>query len=102
MIIGRAIGWALIGLALLVLGHDAWVWADGGPFRLVSGGELWFGLDPGSLNLVQAVTQRYLWPPLWDPGIVTLLLWPASVVLGGLGGLLVLAFQGRGRGRRWR
>ncbi|MEQ9642017.1 MAG: hypothetical protein RIM84_18485 [Alphaproteobacteria bacterium] len=45
-----------------------------------SAGELWFRLDVESLNLVQAVTQRYLAPWLWDPAIVTLLQWPAWLV----------------------
>lgn len=29
-------------------------------------GQLWFELDPGSLNLLQALVERGLWPPLWD------------------------------------
>ncbi len=45
-----------------------------------SAGELWFRLDAASLNLVQALVQRYLTPALWDPAIVTLLQWPAWLV----------------------
>jgi hypothetical protein len=48
--------------------------------RLHGLGEIWFALSPGSLNLLQAVTQRYLWPPLWDPGMTWLLVQPALAV----------------------
>lgn len=40
-------------------------------------GELWFRLDPGSLNLTQAVVERYIWEPLWDPAIASVLQLPA-------------------------
>ena len=50
-----------------------------------------------SLNLVQAVVQRYISPFLWDPIIVTILLWWAFAVLMVLG-LLILALSG-GRAR---
>lgn len=99
MVLLRAVGWALIVLGLLVLGRDLWGWAAGAPFHLTAGGELWFRLDQGSLNLTQAVIQRHVAPALWDPVLVTLLLWPATFTLMGGGFILVLAFQGR---RRWR
>jgi hypothetical protein len=38
---------------------------------------------------MQAFTQRYVLPALWDPVIVTILLWPATMVLGIPGILLV-------------
>ncbi len=47
-----------------------------------TGGELWFSLSSDSLNLVQAVTQRYVSPSLWDPTIVALLKMPAIGALG--------------------
>src|SRR3546814_20829278 len=100
MVILRAIGWALIVLGLLVLGRDVWQWADGMPFRLITGGELWFMIHHASLNLVQAVVQRYLLPALWDPVLVTVLLWPAALTPAGLGLILVVAFRPRRRRRR--
>jgi hypothetical protein len=51
---------------------------------LHTGGEVWFALSADTLNLMQAVTQRYLWPALWDPGIVSVLKFPAVATLGGL------------------
>lgn len=97
----RAIGWALVVLAVLVLARDLWVWGQGGAgFRAISAGELWYGLDRSSLNLMQALTQRFLWPPLWDPGAVTVLRWPAVLIFGvpGLALLLLVRRKGR-RGR---
>lgn len=98
MVILRAFGWALIVLGLVVLGRDLWLWVAGASTGFVTGGELWFRIDNDSLNLTQAVIQRYVWPPLWDPGLLTVLLWPAAPTLAGLGLILVVAFQGR---RRW-
>lgn len=47
-------------------------------------GELWYRLDPPSLNLVQAVIERYLTPHLWDPALVTILQAPTWALPLGL------------------
>jgi len=47
-----------------------------------TGGEIWFSLSPDTLNLMQAVTQRYVSPELWDPTIVAVLKLPAIISLG--------------------
>lgn len=57
---------------------------------LHTGGELWFTLSPDTLNLMQAVTQRYVSPALWDPAIVAVLKLPAVAVLGLLTALLAV------------
>lgn len=43
-------------------------------------GTLWHGWAPDSLNLTQAVTQRYLHPAVWSHGILPVLLMPAAGV----------------------
>ncbi len=43
-------------------------------------GQLWFDLDPASLNLAQAIIERYVTPVLWDPVMVSALLAPACTV----------------------
>jgi hypothetical protein len=58
--------------------------AGGGFFH--TGGEVWFALSPDTLNLSQAIVQRYLLPQLWDPVLVSLLRLPAA----GLAGILTL------------
>ena len=90
MIIGRAIGWILLTAALLVFGRDLFAWYATTTFDPIVAGKLWFDLDHASLNLVQAVIQRYVAAWLWDPVIETILLWPATLVLGVPG--LVLAW----------
>ena len=85
----------LAGLASI--GWDLWRSNAEGAFRLAALGEVWYRLSPGTIDLTRAVIERYIWPPLWDPGIVWLLLQPAVLVLAGTG--LVLAWLG-GRSRR--
>ncbi len=99
MIIGRMIGWLLVLAALVVLGRDVIAWHETGSFEPVVIGKLWYDLHPASLNLIQAVIQRYVIPGLWDPVIVTVLLWWAAPVLAVIGLLLVWLFRAR-RGRR--
>ena len=92
--IGRLIGWIAFLAGLAVLAHDVFVWIDTKRWAPIAVGQLWFDLGRSSLNLVQAVVQRYIHPFLWDPIIVTVLLWWAFAVLMVLG-LLILALSGR-------
>lgn len=95
----RVLGWLFLLAGLAAFGRDLLRSLDAdAAFRLSAAGELWYALDPGSLNLSQAVIQRYLWAPLWDPGLITVLLWPAAFVLAGLG--LFLLVLGRLRRSR--
>ena len=100
--IGRAIAWSLLVLALIVAGHDAFNYWQTGTYDPLQLGTLWYQLDRGSLNLVQAVVERYVHPILWQDGIFPLLVWPAWLVLGGLAVLLGLVFGRRGPRRRRR
>jgi hypothetical protein len=94
----------LSGMA--ALGFDLWQYVQGmgqgTGFHLAAAGELWYRLSPGTLNLTQAVTQRYVLPELWDSVLLTVLLWPAALVLG-VPGLVLLtlgSFRRRSRSRR--
>ena len=49
---------------------------------MASLGEVWFAVHSGSLNLSQAVIQRYLSPDIWDPYAIWLLGQPATVFFG--------------------
>ena len=86
-----------LGLWLVVSGHSA----------TAITGQLWFELDNGSLNLVQAITQRYIAPFLWDPLAITVLNWPlwqavpVTALIAGLIGIILLALAWpRARPRR--
>ena len=95
MIVGRLIGWVafLAGAAVLVRDVLVWIYTKHwGPIAL---GQLWFSLDRSSLNLAQAVVQRYIHPFLWDPIIVSILLCWAFAVLMVFAALLLIVFRRR-------
>ncbi len=68
-------------MALAAVAAAGWALALAGPGGILQRplGELWFKLDVASLNLVQAVVERYIWPPLWDPAIASVLQIPAAL-----------------------
>ena len=84
--------WCLTGLLLLIaaalLGLAFFGEAGAGGTRFMALGALWFWLSPGSLNLVQAVTERYLSVALWDHLIFPLVQQPAVLVFGVAGAVL--------------
>ena len=95
MIIGRVIGWIVLLAGAAVLVRDGLVWVDTKHWAPIALGQLWYQLNRSSLNLVQAVVQRYIHPFLWDPIIVSLLLSWAFAVLMILGVLLLVLFRRR-------
>lgn len=97
--IGRLIGWIFFLAGLSVLVRDVLVWIDTKHWAPIALGQLWYDLNRSSLNLVQAVVQRYIHPFFWDPIIVTILLWWAFAVLMVLGLLILALFGRRGRER---
>ncbi|HLI10889.1 MAG TPA: hypothetical protein VKY65_04760 [Alphaproteobacteria bacterium] len=100
MRLGRIIGWLLLFGAVLVVANEAYAWLDKGSYHIIAAGELWYDLDRDSLNLMQAVIQRYIAPALWDDVMRPLLLLPAWLILGVPG--LVLVLLGRWRQARRR
>ncbi len=86
------IGIALLALALTALLFELMTALNQGSYRVIAAGELWFRLHPYSLNLSQAVIQRYVHPGLWDPIIVGLLQWPFWSLLGAPGAVLAILF----------
>jgi len=100
MLIGRIFGWILVALALVALGGDLLHIVAEGEVRLTSLGAAWYRLHVPSLNLAQAVVQRFLHPAIWDPGIQTVLSWPAVFVLGVPGLLMLALFRRRPPKRR--
>jgi hypothetical protein len=78
-----------------VLVRDGLVWIDTKHWAPIALGQLWYELNRSSLNLVQAVVQRYIHPFLWDPIIVSILLSWAFAVLIILGALLLFVFRRR-------
>ena len=83
------------GIAALV--YEAVLALQTGAWRIVLAGQIWFELHNPSLNLAQAIVQRYLHPYLWDPLIAGFLQWPLWASLGGVGIVLTIVFGGRRR-----
>jgi hypothetical protein len=77
-------GYFLAAVALVALGGDILGWTRGDGFEFTIIGRHWYALNPGSLNLSQAVVQRYVHPWLWDPAIVAVLNVPTAPLLGAL------------------
>jgi hypothetical protein len=100
MIVIRILALVSWVFAVLTLGIDLVAWMNEGAFASTSLGRHWFALHPGSLNLLQVLTERHLSATLWDPGIVTVLQWPAWAVFGGLAIVLTLVAWIGGRRRR--
>lgn len=88
----RAVGVVLFLLGLAAAAYDVFHSVQIDRPASTPLGELWYAVHPGSLNVSQAVVQRYISPALWDPYIQGLLVAPGWAVLGVLGiVLLVLA-----------
>jgi hypothetical protein len=78
-------------LTLAVLAGDIYVSLAGdGVIRLHALGELWAWLHRDSLLLLQPAIERHISPALWDPGIQTVLEWPAAADFGALAAIFWL------------
>ena len=95
MIVGRVIGWIALLAGAAVLVRDLLVWIDTKHWAPLALGQLWYDLNRSSLNIVQAVVERYIHPFLWRPIIVNILLSWAFAVLMFLGVLLLIVFRRR-------
>lgn len=90
------IGGVLVSIAALALIYEGASALQNAEWRIIPAGQLWFQLHTESLNLMQAVTQRYVHPFLWDPLIAGFLQWPLWSSLGGPGVALMLIFGRKG------
>ena len=95
MIVCRVFGWVVLLGGLAVLAHDVGRWFETKIWAPVALGQLWYELDRSSLNLAQAVTQRYVSTFLWDRIIVAVLLCWAFAVLMGLAIVILLLARKR-------
>ncbi len=84
MIIIRLLALGLWVLAALALAGDAWTMTQTGEFLPKNLGKRWFELHGESLTMTQNLVERYISPEIWNPGVVTVLSWPAWAVLAGL------------------
>ncbi|WP_085902452.1 hypothetical protein [Kiloniella majae] len=75
----RILGWFFLAIALASLAFDLFQLMEQDSFQLSLLGENWFAVHPGSLNLLQAVTERYIGLWLWDDVFSPLLFLPTLV-----------------------
>ncbi len=99
--VGRLVAGIFFLLALAAVGRDVLLFLETGAYSAITLGEVWYAVDRGSLNLVQAVIERYVHPFVWQDILFPLLVWPAWAVLAGTA-LVVGVVFGRGRRRKWR
>ena len=86
----KVLGWILTLCPLIAIGHQ-WVKSvDAQHYVPMPAGQFWYDLSPSSLNITQAVIQRYTVPEIWDPFIVSILALPAWLVFLIPGVLLLL------------
>ena len=88
----KSIGWILVLVGLAALGYDVMILLDKGTFKMSVWGELWYELHPASLNLYQAVIERYIHPAIWDEILAPLLLLKAFYLFT-ITGLVLVTFR---------
>ena len=94
MFLLRLIGIMLLCIAVAAIGWEIYVSLQAASYRLIATGEWWYRLDVASLNLAQAVVQRYVHPFLWEGVIAPVLTLPLWIVAG-VPGLLLIAVSRR-------
>jgi hypothetical protein len=88
--IPRLISLLFLASGLYLLGHDVASMlrhAATGPRSLEA---VWTEIDSGGLGAAQKFVQHHLSADLWDPGITTLLEWPAWVLPLGAGLVIMI------------
>ena len=95
MIVFRFVGLCLIATAFITLVVDGTKSIAASALVFTPLGAGWFSLHAPSLNVFQAVVERYTFPFLWDPIILTVLLLPVWLVIAAFG--LLFLFTGRRR-----
>ncbi|HAM48770.1 MAG TPA: hypothetical protein DCO73_13640 [Alphaproteobacteria bacterium] len=63
---------------------------QGAAYHATTAGELWHKAHAPSLNLTQAITERYISPALWSAVMLPILLAPVWVVALGKAGFFAL------------
>jgi hypothetical protein len=95
MIVWRALGLIVLLAGLSVLTRDLTHWSATKIWAPIAFGQLWYELDRSSLNLTQAVIQRYASPFLWNRIIVRILLCWAFAVLIAVGAAILFLARNR-------
>ena len=94
------VAWAALIVALLIAMRDGVSSLEQETLVIRRVGQIWFEIDPPSLNLAQAVVERYAAPWLWDDVIIHILQLPAVAIFAVIGvAFMVLSRSSRRGGR---
>ena len=85
----RLLGGLALGLGVLALLSDLHISGGGLIYRPAALGEVWHRWHAPSLNLMQAIIERYVLPQLWSHALLPLLLSPAWMVATSKGAVLI-------------
>jgi hypothetical protein len=96
--LSRVIAVLLLCVAVVLAVLDATRSVAANELVLTPLGTSWFTVSPGTLNLAQALVQRYTLPQIWDPGMIWVLSMPGFAVIA----VLALLFYLMGSKRRRR
>jgi len=95
------IGWVLLLTAFALASAEVLVRSiTGGTYLLIPALELWYTLSPGSLSIAQIRIEN-VFPALWDPVLIHLLVLPAWAIFGFPGCLMIAIFRPR-KATDWR
>lgn len=86
----RTIGLLLLGVAVVAATVDGARSIAASTMVVTPLGQSWYEVDVDSLNLSQAVVQRYVLPEVWDSVIFPILRLPTVLVGAVLGSLFML------------
>jgi hypothetical protein len=84
MAVLRGFGWLLLLVTACVGFYEIYDYIETGNRALSALGELWFKLHTPSLNLFQAIVERYVHEDAWDAIVRPVLLRPALLLFGGI------------------
>lgn len=85
----RLAGGLALALGVLSLLDDLHITGGGLDYRPTALGAIWYDWHAPSLNLVQAIIERYVLPQLWSYVLLPLLLWPFWLIAALKGALLI-------------
>ncbi len=80
----RMIALFFLAVSIILAVIDATHSVAAGAFVTTPLGQSWFSTSPSTINLAQAVIQRYTFPFLWDPVAIWILTLPGFVVFAAL------------------
>ncbi len=94
----RFMGLFLLAVAVILAVIDATRSVAASELVMTPLGQSWFAVSPSTINLAQALVQRYTLPVIWDPAIVWVLTMPGFTVFA----VLAVLFLQIGTRRRKR